>query len=147
MCSQQLKKENESKGGDFEAVTSVPLRENTRSSNSSYYSELHSETRKLVPSMSASKTQMALDDRLLPTANTIEPLKAKKEMKVPTQYGQNFTYSSVINDEKEPLSYIQALKLSSVEKWLDAMQEGVQNLNETWSSVRALYDKNFTPRK
>ena len=99
--------------------------------------------------MSASELQIALSDRLFPTGNTIEPLKANREVKNPTRFGQYFTHSSVIDENKEPFSYKQALKSSSAEKWLDAMQEEVQSLNEneTWSLVKARYDKKIVPGK
>ena len=91
--------------------------------------------------MSASEVQMALSNRLLPTANMTEPLTAKKE--IPTRFVQNFTHSSITNEEKGPLLDKQALKSSSAEKWLDAMEEEVQNLteNQIWFSVKAPHDK------
>ena len=86
---------------------------------------------------------------MLPTVNTIEPEKAKREVKVPTRTGQYLTHSIVINEEKEPISYKQALKSSSAEKWLDAMQKEIQNSfeNQTWSLVKAPYGKIIVPGK
>ena len=62
---------------DSEAEASVPQRENTQSSTSSINLEPHWEPIRIVPCMSAFKLQMALSDRLLPTANMKELLKAK----------------------------------------------------------------------
>ena len=73
--------------------------------------------------MRASELQRALSDHLLITADKIEPQKAKRELKVSNRFGQSFTYSSVINQEKEPLAYKKALKSSCAKMWLDAMQK------------------------
>ena len=48
-----------------------------------------------------------------------------------------------MGEEKEPFSFKQALKSSSAEKWLDSMQEELQNLNEieACSLIEAHFDK------
>ena len=84
----------------------VPQGEKTQSSNSSYTLQSSSEPKAIVPGMMASKLQMALSDRLLPTGKTIKPLKAEREVKNPIRFGNYFTHSSVINEEKEHLSYV-----------------------------------------
>ena len=73
----------------------------------------------------------------------MEPHKAKKYVKIPTRFGQSFTHSSIINEEKELLSYKQALKASSAEKWLHVNQGEIQNLNdnEKRSLIKAPFDK------
>ena len=53
--------------GNSEAEGSVPQRENTQNSNSSFNSEAHLEARILVPGKSASELQRALHEQLLPT--------------------------------------------------------------------------------
>ena len=110
------------KKSDCETDAFVPRREEIRGSISYYILEAHLEPIRIVPDMSASEMYRALCDPLLITANTIEPQKAKREVKVPKRFGQYFTHSSVINNEKEPHSYKQALKSGRVETWLDAMQ-------------------------
>ena len=89
--------------------------------------------------MNALELQKAVLDCLLPTTNTMESLKAKTEVKVPTRFGQYFTHSSVIKEEKGPLLYEKASNWSSAETWVDTLQEKIQNLieNEMWYSVKA----------
>ena len=93
--------------------------------------------------MSASELQKALSDLLLSTSKTMEPRKAKRELKVPTRFGQHIKHSSVMKEEKELFSYKQALKASGAEKWLDAMQQELQieKKSQTWSSVKTPYGK------
>ena len=98
--AQQVKQENESRSGDSETKGIVPQRENTQSSSSSYFSEAHLEPIKIVAGISASKLQRALHYHLLPTENTMGPLKTKKKVKVPTRFGHYLTQSSVIKKEK-----------------------------------------------
>ena len=119
----------------------MPQRENTQSAI--FFSQFRSSFgfKKITPGKSNFELQWVMNDRMLPTAITKEPKRTRREVKVPTSFRQYFTHSSVINEEKEPLLYKQAFKSSSVEKWLDPMQEGIQNLkeNQTLSSVEALY--------
>ena len=56
-------------------------------------------------------------------------------MKVPIRFGQHFTHSSVINEEKGPFSYIKAFKSSNAEEWLN------RNEIETCFLFEAPYDK------
>ena len=136
-------KEDELGESKFEAEANVPKRKNTQISNFSLSLNTPSEPTKIGPGMSPSEMQMALSDRLLPTANTVQPLKAIREVEIPTRFAQNFIHSSVKNEEEEPFLYKKSLKSSSAGTWLDAMQEDVQNLyeNETRSIVKAPYDK------
>ena len=104
-----------SQESDSEVEDSVPHAEKT--SIFSY----NLEPKRIVPGMHAS--ELKEDDLLLRTAKTMEPFEAEREAKVPNRFGQYFTPSSVMKEEKEPLSYKQALKSSSAEKWLHAMKE------------------------
>ena len=124
-------------------------KEKTQSTISSYNSEALLERIAIVPGKSASEIQTAMSDLLLPTTNTIEPQKAKREVKVPTRIGQYFTHGSVINEEKEPFSCKQALKSSSADKTLDAIRKEIQNLNEnkTWSLDESPYNRESVPEK
>ena len=99
----------------------MPQRENNQSSSLSYKLETHLEPIRIVPGLVTSNLQRTLIDRLLPTAKTIEPQKAKREVKHPTRFGKYFILSSIINEEKKPLPYKQASEPSNAEKWLNAM--------------------------
>ena len=117
---------------------SVSQRENTQSSKSSYISKANLEPKMFVPGMNVSELQRVLSDCLSPAAKTKELQNTKRGVKVPTRFGQFLTRSSVIIEEKEPVSYKQALKSSIADKLLDALKEQIQNLNEnqTWSLVK-----------
>ena len=99
------------RNSDFQSERSVPQNENTRCSTSFDYLEADIEPLGIVPGISASEMQMALHERLLPTANTMEPHKAMREVKVRNRFGDFSTHSSVINEERDLLSYKKSFEI------------------------------------
>ena len=74
---------------------------------------------------------------------------AKKDMKTRLRLGKYFTYGFYLSDESEPLTYKQAVDLSSSAKWIEAMKEEMQSLkeNENWSLVKPPKDQKIVPGK
>ena len=68
-----------------------------------------------------------------------KPAKAKTEVKVLLRLGKYFTHGFFLSEESEPLTCKEAVGSSISANLIEAMEEGMQSLNEneTWSLVKS----------